>query len=533
MLPAAFLPTPCDGWSAQRTLQVSVYVRRRLLAVAHCQDDRGRAADDVAPGEDAVHRCLEVVVDLDVAPLVDLQVGRRRGEQRVRLRADGDDDHVAREDELRTRDLDGAAPARGIGLAQLHADAFESRNPALLVADDFGRGGQELETDALLLGVMDFLEASRQLVARSTVDADRVGRAQPAGGPDGVHGNVAAAHYRHALTAQDRRVGVRVVGAHEVHAGQVFVGRVDALEVLAGDVHEDRQARAYGHEDGVELLAQLRQGVRLADDLVGPDLDAVVDQPVHFLLDDVLGQAELGDAVDQDATGRVEGFEDRDLVAALGQLAGRSESGRARTHDGDLVARQSRLSRREDVTVVDGPVGDKALEVADRDRRAGLGAQADLLALRLLRADASGDAGQGVVAEQRVRGGLDVALAQQPDEVGDVDRNRTAINAVGLGALKAAIGLHDGQLLGVAEVDLGEVASPGHRVLLGHVAAIDLHPQLLGERLAVLVGAAGQSVDDLGHAVRVDDVGHQWASPLAEAGLPASAKAIPVAPEWL
>src|SRR5450759_166917 len=167
MLPAAFLPTPCDGWSAQRTLQVSVYVRRRFLAVAHCQDDRGRAADDVAPGEDAVHRGLEVGVDLDVAPLVDLEGRRGGGQKRVRFGADGHDDHVAWEDELRAGDLDGPASTGGIGLAQLHADALEARDPALLVAEHLGRSGPELEADAFLLGVVDFLGPGGQLVARA------------------------------------------------------------------------------------------------------------------------------------------------------------------------------------------------------------------------------------------------------------------------------------------------------------------------------------------------------------------------------
>jgi hypothetical protein len=199
--------------------------------------------------------------------------------------------------------------------------------------------------------VVDFLDAGRQLGAGAAVDAHRLVGAQAAGGADGVHGDVAAADDRDALAAQDRRVRVGVVGAHQVDAGQVLVGRVDALEVLAGDVHEDRQAGADGHEDRVELLAQLGQGVGLADDRVRLDLDAVGDQAVDFLLDDVLGQAELGDAVDQDAAGGVEGLEDRDLVAALGQLAGGREAGRSGADDRDLLAGRARGGRGEDVAV--------------------------------------------------------------------------------------------------------------------------------------------------------------------------------------
>ena len=66
------------------------------------------------------------------------------------------------------------------------------------------------------------------------------------------------------------------VGAHQVDAGEVLVGGVDAVEVLAGDVQEDRQAGAVGDEDGVEAFfgEQLVDGVGLADDDVALDLDA-------------------------------------------------------------------------------------------------------------------------------------------------------------------------------------------------------------------------------------------------------------------
>ena len=68
-------------------------------------------------------------------------------------------------------------------------------------------------------------------------------------GADGVHGHVAATDDGHAVAVQHRRVRGLPVGAHEVDAGEVLVGGVDALEVLAGHVHEHRQARADGDED--------------------------------------------------------------------------------------------------------------------------------------------------------------------------------------------------------------------------------------------------------------------------------------------
>ena len=85
-----------------------------------------------------------------------------------------------------------------------------------------------------------------------------------------------------------------------------------------------------------------------------------------------------------------------------------------------------------------------------------LPAQAHPLALALLRAHPTGDAGEGVVVEQRVGGAGHVALAQELDEPRDVDPDRAAIDALGVLALEAALGLEHGELLGKPEVDLVE-----------------------------------------------------------------------------
>ena len=63
------------------------------------------------------------------------------------------------------------------------------------------------------------------------------------------------------------------------------------------------------------------------------------------------GQAELGDAVDEDAADLVQGLEDGDVVALLDEVAGGGEGGGAAAHAGDLLAggrgarRQAELAR--------------------------------------------------------------------------------------------------------------------------------------------------------------------------------------------
>ena len=169
----------------------------------------------------------------------------------------------------------GPGAAGGVGLAQLHADALEAGDPFLLVAEHFDRRDQELELDAFLLGVVDFLGAGRHFLAGAAIDDHGGLGAQAFGGAGGVHGDVAAADDGDALALEHRGVGPReLVGGHQVHAGEILVGGIDALEVLARHIHEDRQAGAVGDEDGVELLAQFRQGVGAADDDVADDLHA-------------------------------------------------------------------------------------------------------------------------------------------------------------------------------------------------------------------------------------------------------------------
>ena len=160
------------------------------------------------------------------------------------------------------------------GSPERHPLAAQAGHPVLVVADDLERGHLELEPDALLLGVVDLLRARGQLVVAAPIDDDRVGRAQPAGRPHRIHRHVPAADDDDPLAVQDGGVAVGAPGAHEVDPGQVLVRGVDALEVLAGDVHEHRQPGTDREEDGVEPLAQLVEREGLADDRVGLDRDA-------------------------------------------------------------------------------------------------------------------------------------------------------------------------------------------------------------------------------------------------------------------
>ena len=57
-------------------------------------------------------------------------------------------------------------------------------------------------------------------------------------------------------------------------------------------------------------------------------------EALHLVLDDVVRQPELGDAVRQHAAWEVQCFVDRHVVPAAGQLAGRCQSAGAGADDG-------------------------------------------------------------------------------------------------------------------------------------------------------------------------------------------------------
>jgi hypothetical protein len=202
---------------------------------------------------------------------------------------------------------------------------------------------------------------------------------------------------------------------------------------------------------------QLVDRERLADDMVDFDLHAELLQTVDLTLHDRLGQAELGDAVDEHAPGLVKRLENRDAVPHLRQVRGHRQARRPRSHDRDLVAgRDRRGGRRIAELHQRAVVGDEALEPADRHRLV-LDADGALgLALLLLRADAAADGGQDVLLHQRVVGAFEITFPDLRDELGDVDFDRASGDTRVVLALDAALGLEHREVDRVAERDFVE-----------------------------------------------------------------------------
>ena len=207
-------------------------------------DERRRAGDEVAAGEDAADvRRVRRGVDLDPAA-VDLEVRLDRQERQVRGLGHGRDDRVRLDHELGAGDRHRRAAAGGVRLAELVADELDAGDVAVL-AEHLDRAGEELHPDALALGLAELLLVDDELGAGPAVDDRDVLGAVPERGPRAVHRGVAAADDDDVLADLDRLAEVGLL--HEVDAV------LDAFELRPRDVERHRVHRAGGDRDRVDV----------------------------------------------------------------------------------------------------------------------------------------------------------------------------------------------------------------------------------------------------------------------------------------
>ena len=146
--------------------------------------------------------------------------------------------------------------------------------------------------------MLDFLQTRGKFCLRAAID-DGDFRTETAGAARGVHGDVAAADYRHMLALADGRGSVGRIGFHQIGAGKEFIGGVNALEVFARDVHELGQACAGANEHSLKavFLHQFVNGDGAADDDVGFNRNAQRLELIDLTLHNAFGQTEFGNAV--------------------------------------------------------------------------------------------------------------------------------------------------------------------------------------------------------------------------------------------
>ena len=445
-----------------------------MLARAHGQDDRGGSGGGIAAGEHTGQAGLTVLVGGHTALPGLFQALGTLGAHGVGRGAQRHDDRVGLHLELAALHGDRAAAAGGVRLAQFHTDAGHGLDMALLIPLDGNGIGEQVENDALLLGVVDLLGAGGELRLGAAVD-DVDLSPQALGAPGGVHSHVAAAHHGHLLVVEDGGLGALLIGLHQVDAGEVLIGGVDAHQSLAGDLHKHGQAGSGGDEHRlIATLKQLGDGEDLADDHVQLDVHPHLLQVGHLPGHDGLGQAELRDAVGQHAAGGVERLKHRDVIAHAGQLPGAGQAGRAGADDRRLVAVLGGGGHIGNA-LLGRPVGHEALHPADGHGLALHAPDALALTLVLLGAYAAGNGRQGIGVGQDLIGGGDVALRHLGQEVRDGDAHGAAADAGGVFTVDAPLGLVHGLLQGIALGHLQEVGVADLGILLRHGSLRHLH----------------------------------------------------------
>ena len=263
----------------------------------------------------------------------------------VGLLAHGVDDAAGREHERGHVGGHRLAPAAGVGLAQLHLLADQTLDAVLTLA--LHRSGQVQELDAFFLRLFDLPGVGRHLVPRPAVDHLHLFRAQTDGGTGRVHGGVAAAQHQHGVA------DVHLLA--QGHLAQELDGVHGAGQILARDAQRPPHVRADADERGLEaFLLQIGELDVAAQAGVVADLHALLLDELGLAMDDVAGQAVLGDAHVHHAARHGQVLEDGGRVAHAGQVVAGGEAGRTGADDGHLLLgapserRRCRRPRRPD-----------------------------------------------------------------------------------------------------------------------------------------------------------------------------------------
>ena len=183
-----------------------------------------------------------------------------------------------------------------------------------------------------------------------------------------------------------RRKREGVAGAVDEQRGDIR--REQALDQLFGallDAQRMRERR--GRSRSVNVVEHPRAGGTRR----GGGALALL-QALDLALDDILGQAELRDAIGEHAATGEERFEHGNVEALARKLAGAGDARGAGAHDGDLFA-VGRLALGSLAHLV-GHVAEHALELANCHGLALAAKDALALALVLLRAHAAADGGE-------------------------------------------------------------------------------------------------------------------------------------------
>ena len=272
-----------------------------------------------------------------------------------------------------------SASAAFVRFAQFHANALQTVDTAVLVAQNFHRIAQVLELHALFLGVVYFFQTCRHLCLRTTVYNVHMFCTHTQCTSGCVHCHVAAADNCHSLRLNDRCRILRIVAVHQVDTCQILIGRTYAHQTFAGDIHEAGQTCTGTDKD--RIIAGFHQFIDrqdLADDHIRLNVYAGIFQRLDLLLYDRLRQT------------------DSYLIAQPCQISGTGQTSRTAADNGNPLTVGFCCFLLAGIAMLSGVVCHKAFQTTDCNRFALLAADALTLALILLRTDTAADCRQTV-----------------------------------------------------------------------------------------------------------------------------------------
>lgn len=262
-----------------------------------------------------------------------------------------------------------------------------------------GHGAGIVDDHAFLGGKLQIFLGSAHLSGLFKTDDMHGFRAHAAGGKGAVEGHAAAAHDDDGLAHAGGMP--ESGGTQELHGLDGMLRTGDGQAVFSGN--------AGGHNDGIGARTDFLKGDVAAHAGIDAGTHARLQDQTHFPVHDIAGQAEVGHAVTGHAAQNGFGFVHGHVMAQQSQEIGGGQTGGPAADDGNLLAR-GRATMEDDLFLF-GKGGGGAFQRAGVDAAVLMitvaGAHAEV------RADAAGNAGEGILGAQVTQGFGKFALFHQ------------------------------------------------------------------------------------------------------------------------
>ena len=246
---------------------------------------------------------------------------------RIRRYAHTDNGHINVQCHRSPWNRHRAATTRCIRLTQLHFLQYHLFHTASFIGNIFNRivQGQELHT--FFLGMFHLFQTGRHFRFRTAINNHRFLRTQTAGRTHRIHGRVSTSNHGYPLAEGHRGIRIFTGRIHQVHTGQVFIGRHNVDGVLARNVHEIRQPGTRSHKNSLEaLVLQFFHAEGLPNDAVLHKGHTHLRQVLDFHIHNLVGQTELRNTIFQHTANFVQGLEHGHIISHLGHITRKRQS---------------------------------------------------------------------------------------------------------------------------------------------------------------------------------------------------------------